>query len=122
MNAVRSFGAIAAGVALVFLYMSYFTVDEREKKLVLRFGEINHIVEEPGLYFKVPVADEVVPIEDRIFAWESNDKGVQVKDGRRYLVDAVTFARVINAQKFRETVGADLDRARDRIETRLDWD
>ena len=120
MNALKSFGAIAAIALLVILYMSYFIVDEREKKLVLRFGEINHIVETPGLYFKLPIADEVVPVEDRIFIWESNDKGVQVVDGRRYLVDIVTFARVLNAQKFRETVGADLDKARDRIETRLD--
>ncbi len=38
-------------------------------------------------------------------------------DSRRYLVDAVTMARIVDAQKFRETVGADLARAEDRIRT-----
>jgi membrane protease subunit HflC len=41
-------------------------------------------------------------------------------DGRRYQVDAVTIARISDSQKFRQTVGADLARARMRIETRLD--
>jgi membrane protease subunit HflC len=45
---------------------------------------------------------------------------VQVVDGRRYLVDAVTMARIVNAQRFRETVSADISRAWDRIRTRLD--
>lgn len=120
MGALRTLGGlIVAAVALV-AYMSFFVVDEREKALVLRFGEINRIVEKPGLYFKVPVADAVVPIEDRIVIWENNDKGVQVVDGRRYLVDAITVARIADSQKFRQTVGADLARARTRIDTRLD--
>jgi membrane protease subunit HflC len=100
--------------------MSYFVVDERQKALVLRFGEINRIVEEPGLYFKLPIADAVVLIEDRKVIWESLDKVVQVVDGRRYKVDTMTVARIADAQKFRQTVGADLARARMRIETRLD--
>lgn len=111
---------IAAAAVLLLAYMSAFVVDEREKALVLRFGEINRIVDKPGLYFKLPIADDVVPIEDRMVFWESLDKGVQVVDGRRYLVDTITMARISDSQKFRQTVGADLARARTRIETRLD--
>ena len=120
MNLFKSAGVIILIVLAFIVWSATFVVDEREKALVLRFGEINRIVEKPGLYFKIPIADEVVPIEDRMVTWTSDNKGVQVVDGRRYLVDAVTMARIVNAQKFRETVSADLVRARDRIETRLD--
>jgi membrane protease subunit HflC len=120
MNAYKSLAAILVAIIAVGAYMSMFVVDERQKALVIRFGEINRIVELPGLYFKLPVADDVVYIEDRLMVWESNDKGVQVVDGRRYLVDTATMVRIADAQKFRETVGADLERARLRIETRLD--
>ena len=41
-------------------------------------------------------------------------------DSRRYVVDTVTMIRVNNPRLFRETVGASLNRAKDRIETRLD--
>lgn len=120
MSSLKPVGGVILIVALVAAYMSYFIVDERKKALVLRFGEINRIVEEPGLYFKLPIADDVVLIEDRKVIWESQDKVVQVVDGRRYKVDTITVARIENAQKFRQTVGADLTRARMRIETRLD--
>jgi len=120
MNRFKTTGIVLLIVAAFLIYSGTFVVDEREKALVLRFGEINRIVEKPGLYFKVPIADEVVPIEDRLVMWTSADKAVQVVDGRRYLVDAITMARIGNAQRFREAVGADLVRARERIETRLD--
>jgi membrane protease subunit HflC len=120
VSASKTLFVIIAAVIAIGAYMSMFTVDEREKALVLRFGEIQRIVEEPGLYFKVPVADTVVPIEDRIILWENNDKAVQVVDGRRYLVDSVTIARISDAQKFRQAVGADIDLARARILTRLE--
>jgi membrane protease subunit HflC len=120
MSALRTVGGIVLAVVLIVAYMTYFIVDEREKALVVRFGDINRIVEKPGLYFKVPFADNVVKIEDRKVLWESFDKGVQVVDGRRYLVDAFTVIRIADSPKFRQTVGADLTRARMRIETRLD--
>jgi modulator of FtsH protease HflC len=112
--------AFVAAVAAVLAYMSFFIVDERQKAVVQRLGEIDRIVEKPGLYFKLPFADTVVPVEDRLVLWESFDMGVQVVDGRRYLVDALTIAHVSDARKFRETVSADLDRAKARIDTRLD--
>lgn len=120
MGAFRTVGGIVIAVIAIIAYMSYFIVDEREKALVLRFGEISRIENDPGLYFKLPIAEAVVMVEDRIVIWESLDKGVQVVDGRRYLVDTFTVARIADSQKFRQTVGADLARARMRIETRLD--
>lgn len=120
MGAFKSLTAIVLAAVAFVAYLSMFTVDEMHKALVLRFGEINHIVEKPGLYFKLPIADDVVEIEGRNIVWESPDKGVQVVDGRRYLVDTVTVVRIADAQKFREAVSADLDRAKLRIDTRLD--
>jgi modulator of FtsH protease HflC len=117
---LKTVGAVILAALLIAAYMSYFVVDERQKALVLRFGDIDRIYETPGLYFKVPIAEDVVYVEDRIVLWESLDKGVQVVDGRRYLVDALTVARIADSRKFRQTVGADLARAKMRIETRLD--
>jgi membrane protease subunit HflC len=119
MSAFRASMVIFAA-ALFVLYSSVFIVDEREKALIVRFGEINRTINEPGLYFKLPFVDERIRIEDRIVFFESPDKTVQVMDGRRYQVDAALMLRIVDPQKFRETVDASLTRARDRIETRLD--
>ena len=111
---------ILAAIVAVLLYMSYFVVDEKHKALVLRFGDINRVVEEPGLYFKLPFADTVTLVEDRIIIWENNDRPVQDKESQVYIVDAITLARIDNARLFRETLGADLDQAETRTGALLD--
>jgi membrane protease subunit HflC len=117
---VKSVVIIVLGVLLFLVYSSVFIVDEREKAIVVRLGEIKRTIEKPGLYFKLPFVEERIAIEDRMLFSESRDKTVQVVDGRRYQVDASIMLRIVDPQKFRETVDASMARARDRIDTRLD--
>ena len=120
MSSIRNLLGIVAAVILVIAYSSYFVVDERQKALVLRFGEINRTVDEPGLYFKLPFADSVTLIEDRILIWENNDRPVQDVASQVYIVDAITLARISDTRLFRETLGADLVQAEARVAARLD--
>lgn len=120
MNMLKPFGLILLAIAAIVVWSTVFIVDEREKALVIRFGEIQRTVEKPGLYFKLPVVEELVRIDDRILFMETNDKSVQVVDGRRYLVDSITMLRIADARKFRETAGANLNVVGDRISTRIE--
>ena len=119
-RAIRPILILLIGGVAFFGYSSLFIVDEREKALVVQFGQIQRSIDKPGLYFKWPLIEELVFVDDRLLFLESKDKSVQVVDGRRYLVDAIIMLRIIDPQKFRETVQANLSRAGDRIETRLD--
>ena len=119
-TALRTLIVILIAAAAFLAYTGTFIVDEREKALVVRFGEIKRTVSEPGLKFKMPVLDDVIYVEDRVLFFESRDKPVQVVDSRRYLVDTITMFRVIDPKRFRESVQASLRRARDRIDTRLE--
>jgi modulator of FtsH protease HflC len=115
--------SLLAGVAVVVLVvgsMSFFTVDEREKVLITRFGEINQIVDKPGLYFKLPIADNVTAINDRLILWENNDRPVQDLNSQVYIVDAITLAHISDPRLFRETLGADMQQAETRVAARLD--
>ncbi len=109
---------LALGVFVV--YSSVFIVNEREKVLVIRLGQIQRTVDKPGLYFKTPIVEELVYVEDRLLFFESLDKSIQVIDGRRYNVDAIIMLKIIDPKKFRETAQANLNQVRDRLETRLD--
>jgi membrane protease subunit HflC len=120
MNTLRSAVVVILGAVAILAYSSVFIVDEREKALVVRLGEIVRSIDKPGLYFKLPFVDDRVSIEDRIVFFESPDKTVQVVDGRRYQVDAIIMIRVVDPQRFLETADASLARAGARIETRLD--
>jgi modulator of FtsH protease HflC len=120
MNSSKTFLIVIAAILAFLGLSSYFVVDEREKALVLRFGEINRMVEKPGLYFKLPFADSVTHIEDRIVIWENNDRPVQDVNSQVYIVDAITLARIQDTRLFRETLGADMEQAEVRVAALLD--
>ncbi len=44
---------------LILTSLATFTVDQREHAVVFRLGEIVSVKEEPGLYLKAPLVDNV---------------------------------------------------------------
>lgn len=106
---------VALGVALFFVYSSIFVVNEREQAIVLRFGQIQDVKNEPGLYFKLPFAfidaDRVQYVEDRALRFDLPNIRVQVRGGAFYEVDAFAVYRITDARRFRETVSADREAA-----------
>ncbi|MGH6924942.1 MAG: protease modulator HflC [Propylenella sp.] len=121
---MRRLTAVVIGLVVVaaLVYSSIFIVNEREQALVLRFGEIDQIIREPGIYFKIPTAivDSVQIIEDRLLNFEVEDLRVQVRDGRRYIVSAFIVFKILDPREFRENVSGSLDIARENMRTRLD--
>lgn len=93
-------------IAVAAVLSSLYIVDEREKALVLRFGQIQQVAEEPGLGFKVPLLDEVVRYEDRILALETDVIEVTPADDRRLEVDAFVLWRIADVVQFRQAVAA----------------
>ena len=113
------------GLVLLTVYASVFVVNERQQAIVLRFGEIQDVKTEPGLYFKAPFAfagfDAVQIIEDRLLRLDLSDTPpVQVSGGRFYEVDAFLTFRITDARRFREQVSGDLNSAAARLRTRFD--
>ncbi|MGD9293651.1 MAG: protease modulator HflC [Roseobacter sp.] len=106
-----------AVVALVGVLGSVFIVDEREKALVLQFGQIKSVKEDPGLAFKIPFIQEVVRYDDRILSLDTQPTEVTPSDDRRLVVDAFARYRVSDVVQFRQAVGVGgLRAAEDRLE------
>ncbi|WOI55655.1 protease modulator HflC [Palleronia sp. LCG004] len=95
-----------AAVAIVALMGSIFIVDEREKALVLQFGQIKSVKETPGLAFKVPFIQDVVRYDDRILSLDTDPIEVTPSDDRRLIVDAFARYRIMDVEQFRRAVGA----------------
>lgn len=104
-------------VALGIAASSLFTVDEREKALILQFGELIKVQETPGLYFKTPLVQNVVKYDDRILSLPTQPIEVTPLDDRRLVVDAFARWRIADVVAFRQAVGVEGIRA---AETRLD--
>lgn len=106
-----------AVVGIALLMSSIFIVDERQKALVLQFGQIRQIVEEPGLNFKIPFIQEVVFYDDRILSLDTAPIEVTPADDRRLVVDAFARYRIVDVEQFRQAVGVGgLRTAEDRLE------
>ncbi|CUJ91679.1 Modulator of FtsH protease HflC [Ruegeria denitrificans] len=84
---------------------SIFIVDERERALVLQFGRVVAVKEEPGLAFKIPVIQEVVRYDDRILSIDVQPLEVTPLDDRRLVVDAFARYRISDLNRFRQAVG-----------------
>lgn len=92
-------------IAIVAVLSSIFVVDEREKALVLQFGQIRSVKEDPGLAFKIPLIQEVVRYDDRILSLDTDTIEVTPSDDRRLVVDAFARYRIADVVRFRQAVG-----------------
>ena len=97
--------SIVIALTVFIAYSSVYVVDERQKALVLQFGQVSDVKEEPGLAFKLPFIQQVVRYDDRILSLDTMPLEVTPLDDRRLVVDAFARYRIINVVQFRQAVG-----------------
>jgi len=114
MQASRIF--IALLVVLILLSMATYTVDQREHAIVFRLGEIIAVKEEPGLYFKTPLVDNVKYYDKRILTYDSStpDRFI-TSEKKNVLVDSFIKWRIIDPAKFYVSVNGDERQAERRL-------
>jgi membrane protease subunit HflC len=97
--------AVLVVAAAILGYSSIFTVYQTHQALVVRLGEPVRVVTEPGLHFKVPLIDSVIPIDKRILDLEAPAEEVIASDQKRLKVDAFARYRIQQPLRFYQTVG-----------------
>jgi len=93
-------------VIAVIAYSSLFTVQQTEQALVVRFGRPVDIVTDPGLHFKAPFTDSVIPIDKRILDLENPSQEVIASDQKRMVVDAFARYRIKSPLRFYQSIGS----------------
>jgi membrane protease subunit HflC len=107
---------IAFFVLIILASMATFTVDQREHGIVFRLGEIVAVKEEPGLYFKVPLVDNVKLYDNRILTYNStNPDRFITSEKKNVLVDSFIKWRIIDPAKFYVSVNGDERQAERRL-------
>ncbi|MCB5184181.1 protease modulator HflC [Methylobacillus gramineus] len=107
---MKNIGTILLGLiaALLLLSLSAFSVDQREYALVFRLGEIVAVKKEPGLYFKVPLVDNVRYFDRRTLTlnWVEPDRFL-TSEKKNVLVDSFVKWRIIDPAKYYVSVKGD---------------
>jgi membrane protease subunit HflC len=114
-------GGVVAAVVIVLLIVAYstlFTVYQTRQALVVRLGQPVRIVTEPGLNYKVPLIDSVIPVDKRILDLENPAQEVIASDQKRLVVDAFARYRIKDPLKFYQSVGS-VEGANSRLSTLL---
>ena len=102
----KALAAVAAVVVFVALgwTSAAYTVHQSGQAIILRFGEIQTTVREPGLYFKLPWADEVVMYEKRILDLDPPPVKQLLTDKKTIEVDAYARYRITDPLVFFQRV------------------
>ena len=115
---MNKLGVVLIGllVVLVVRSASMFTVDQRQNALVFQLGEVVSVKTKPGLYFKLPLVQNVRYFDTRILTLDSSDpERFITSEKKNVLVDSFIKWRVIDARQFYVSVGGDETRAQIRL-------
>jgi membrane protease subunit HflC len=115
------FGGMIAALIIVVLIVAYgtlFTVYQTRQALVVRLGQPIRVVTEPGLNYKIPLIDTVIPVDKRILDLENPAQEVIASDQKRLVVDAFARYRIKDPLKFYQSVGS-VEGANSRLSTLL---
>lgn len=104
MSTLRAGLLIAFAAILLVLVSATFIVDQRQQALVLRFGAVRTVAAQPGLYFKMPLIENVVYLDRRVLDLDLPAQEVIASDQKRLVVDAFARYRIIDPLRFYQTV------------------
>jgi membrane protease subunit HflC len=106
MNQTRLFSFIAAtAFVLIVINATVYTVDEREKAIVIKFGEVIRYEDKPGLHFKLPFINSVRYFDARILTLDAEPQPFLTKEKKKVLVDYFVKWRIADVMKFYVTLG-----------------
>ena len=91
--------ALVAGWNLVV-----YTVPQWEQAIVVQLGEPVRTVQEPGLYFKLPLVQNVLYFDKRLLAYDAAPKEILTKDKQQLVVDNFSRWRIRDPLQFYRTV------------------
>ena len=105
-------------VGLIFLAsQTIYTVDQRENALVFQLGQIVAVDTAPGLYFKLPLIQNIRFFDTRILTLDpTNPDRFITSEKKNVLVDYFAKWRIMNVRQYYVSVGGDETRAQTRLQ------
>lgn len=104
MIPIKNISIAVAVAGAIVLSQGIFIVDQKKQALVLQFGELDRVITEPGLNFKIPFIQEVMIYEKRILDFDMSEVAITTGDQKRMIVDTYTRYRITDPIQFYRSV------------------
>lgn len=108
MNIVKPLTIVLSALVAIFLLLSLFVVDETQRSIILRLGNIQTDSEgkvrvlEPGLHFKVPFVETVVHFDKRIRTYSRQGTRIPTIEKKDAIIDIFVKWRIVDFGKYLE--------------------
>lgn len=103
-------------IFVMLLLSSTYVIKTNQFAVIKQFGKIMEIKNEPGLYLKVPVIQNVQKVDKMKRLYDVAKSDVITKDKKSLISDSYVVYRVKDAKKYLKTLNGIDERARERIE------
>src|SRR4051794_16581591 len=108
MKRSATFVIIAVFVIGIIFAMSVYTIDQRKAAIKFQLGEVIAVQTDPGLYFMIPVLQNVRLFDTRIQTLEARDpERFLTSENRNVLVDSFVKWRVVDVREYYRSVRGD---------------
>jgi membrane protease subunit HflC len=109
---------VLALIVVLFLLVSssLYIVDQRQKAIVFQLGEVVSVIESPGLYFKIPMVQNVRFFDSRILTMDAEEPDRFItSEKKNVLVDLFVKWRIVDVKQYYISVRGDEALARVRL-------
>ena len=109
---------LLAVIVVLFLLVSssLYIVDQRQKAIVFQLGEVVSVKKSPGLYFKIPMVQNVRFFDSRILTMDAEEpERFITSEKKNVLVDLFVKWRIVDVKQYYISVQGDEALARVRL-------
>ena len=107
-------------LALIIGSKSLYIVQETERAVKLRFGEVVESDVQAGLHVLIPFVNKVRKFDGRLLTLDSRPQAFLTSEKKRLIVDSFVKWRIVDVQKYYTATSGDEFRAADLISVRVE--
>jgi membrane protease subunit HflC len=116
MKTTLNFAAAVVAAIIAILAASIFTVDQRQYAIIFQLGEIREVIEQPGLYVKWPLIQNVRYFDRRILTLDNAEpERFITSEKKNVLVDSFVKWKIVDPKLYYISVDGDEARAQTRL-------
>lgn len=115
--------SISLGLVLLLILVAtqcLYIVSERERAVLLRFGEVVEHDVKPGIHFKLPVVNKVRIFDGRLLTLDALPQRFLTLEKKAVIVDSFVKWRIAEVEKYYTATSGDEDVAKRLLTSRVD--
>lgn len=116
---MKNLTSVFSGIIIAILFLgssAIYIVDQRQQAILFQLGEVIDVKTEPGLYFKIPLAQNVRFFEKRILTMNTEEpERFITSEKKNVLVDLFVKWRIVDVKQYYISVRGDESLAQTRL-------